>query len=758
MDFKTALAVTAAFWAAGVPAAEWIKGTYVPPAESDVAAFFKPAPNDVLEKTFTTRNVPVKSALWRVTAPGMRDLFVNGTRVTSTALPPLTPYAKRILEETYDVTAQVKSGAENRLRAELGNGWYNPLPLKMWYTYNLREYLAIGAPCIKATLEIEYADGKSGTVKTDASWKCGEGRILRNNLYLGEEVDFRRKTGFVAQASVVAGPAGKVLPAGGFPKTVIYRKWKAKSVSPVGKDGKTWLVDMGVNYAGSFRALVRGVEAGGKVRFRMGERRYADGSVDVRTAVAGQIKRPERGPLFAVAEQRHEIIGDGSETLVYEPRMAFHVFRYIQVEGSGVRPQPEDFEALAWSADLTRSSGFVCSDERLNTLHEMCLRTFRANLQSVQSDCPGREKFGYGGDIACVAEAFWCNWNMKEFYRKTVRDFLNEAEDDGIFTETAPYIGIGSKPVFPPKKPGGRRPSPMGWTLGVPVLLDLAVRYAGDLDIVEEAYPALTRFIGLVHKAYPDHVIPECLGDWIPAISSQKADANLSAHAHWHQFVTLTAKMARHLGKTDDAARYGKLAEEIAVKFRERFVKPGGLAGKGSQGDQLFALYNGLFLPADEPAAYARLKRDINSRGDSLTTGIFATKYMLELLPARGDAELAAKVAMHEGFPGWFHWMDIGATTLWEHWREDASLNVHSNCHPMFGSVDEWMIKHVLGIAVCEDAVGCDKVRIEPKAVNGLTSASGWFDTPKGRITVSWKITDGRIKVESSVPPGIRVM
>ncbi len=156
-----------------IHAGEWIAGSDAPPSESDTAAFFAPARNDVVARTFRTRDVAITSAVWRVAAPGMRDLFVNGERVSSTALPPFTPYRKRILEESFDVTAQVWKGSDNLLRVELGNGWYNPLPLKMWYVdrYNLRDHLAVGTPCVRATLEISYADGVWETVETDGSWR-----------------------------------------------------------------------------------------------------------------------------------------------------------------------------------------------------------------------------------------------------------------------------------------------------------------------------------------------------------------------------------------------------------------------------------------------------------------------------------------------------------------------------------------------------------------------------------------------------------
>lgn len=740
---------------AGLLAAMWIAGTFVPPAETNTAAFFADAPNDVVEKRFAVRDVEVRSAVWRVAAPGMRDLFVNGRRVSATALPPWTPYAKRILEERFDVTAQICRGAENALRVELGNGWYNPLPLTMWYVYNLRDALATGTPCVKATLEIAYADGVRECIATDSSWKAAQGRVLKNSIFLGVKEDLRRDLSFDRAARIVEGPRGKVVSAEDFPKTVVYNRWTAKAVTPV-TDG-VWLVDMGVNYAGTFRAKLRNVADGQVVRFRKGELKHPDGSVNVLSAVAGQIKQPGKGPLFDVAEERDTVICRAAAEMVFEPRLAFHVFRYIQVEGLAEAPQPEDFEALAWSSDVKDRTSFRCSNEKLNQLHEVCRRTFRANLQSVQSDCPGREKFGYGGDMACTADAFWCNYDMHAFYRKTVRDFLDEASVDGWVTETAPYVGLASNPVVPRKNEKERGAAPMGWAVGLPVLLDTLVRYAGDVAIVREAYPTLTRYVGLVHSRYPDNDIPECLGDWIPAVESAKADARMSALAHWHQFVSLTAKFARLLDRADDVRYYARLADEIAERYRSLYVGSG-IVCRGSQGDQLFSLYHGLLNPPDVPVAYAHLKRDIVNRGNALTTGIFATKYLLDYLSSHGDAELAGRVVTHEGFPGWYDMLDRGATTLCEHWVEQECLDVHSNCHPMFGSVDEWLICYVLGISVCADAVGCDKVRIEPQAVAGVTSAAGWMDTPKGRISVSWKIVDGRLDVAKDIPDGVAIV
>ena len=172
--------------------AEWITGQYVVPDEDDYAAHFADAPAPVLKREFTLPDKPVKRAVWRIASPGMYDASVNGHRVNSVALPLWTAFDRRVLEDEYDVTRLVKAGA-NTLMLELGNGWWNPLPMKMWGRFNLRETLPHGTPAAKATLEVAYADGTADRIATDGAWRAAEGSVLRNNLYLGEKRDMRRK-------------------------------------------------------------------------------------------------------------------------------------------------------------------------------------------------------------------------------------------------------------------------------------------------------------------------------------------------------------------------------------------------------------------------------------------------------------------------------------------------------------------------------------------------------------------------------------
>ena len=721
-------------------AAEWIAGSYQPPGENDYEAFFADAPAPVLSRSFQVpadaRRVDLKLAV-----AGLCDIYVNGTRITATPLSAWTDYDTRILEDSYDLMSYVRPGLENEIHLELGNGWYNPLPWKMWGNLNLRKYLAVGTPCVKGAIKIERGNGAAITVPTDANWRASDGTMVFNSIYRGEKRDFRRDGLQWAAARVVDGPKGTIQPRGDFPHVAIVEQIKPQSITRQG--GGRFLVDFGVNIAGTIRLVLRNTTDGQRVDCRYGESLWSDGTLNPMSAVCGNMKDPSKKP-HGVAEQMDECVCRAAAELVFEPRFTFHAFRYMEIAGLEGGLSPEDIEALAWSADVKTRGGFRCSNERLNKLHEVCLRTFRNNLQSVQSDCPGREKFGYGGDIAATAESFCLNYDMAAFYRKTVRDFLDAASPDGWFTECAPFNGIhGGSP-----RGSSDRAGPIGWAVAVPVLLDALVRYDGDVEIVREAYPALKRYIQLLEGVWPDGLADNCLGDWLAVTPPWKTT---SGTAHYYQFVSLTASLARRIGEKDDAARYGSLAAKIAESFRARYVNVQGVYWPGCISAQAFGLYHkGLLSQTQRAAARRTLKEELLATGCANTAGLFGTQYLLEALSDGGDMEIAGRVVLNDRAPGWMRMLDLGATTLWESWY--GTSGAQSLDHPMFGSVEQWFYRHVLGIQIHDEAVGCDKVWIDPKPCPGIDWAEGWLDTPRGRISVSWRIKGGKFVTNVSLP------
>ena len=729
---------------------EWIgNGKLLPTRDED---FYADDPAPQFRKTFSVKSV-VKSAQLHIVGLGFYESHLNGNALAETALAPLwTPYGKRVLYDTYDVTALLEAG-NNVLTVTLGNGWYNPLPLRMWRHLNIRNALAVGRPCLRARLDIQYTDGSDATVLTDTSWKVCEGALLRNSIYLGEVYDARRDhPGWKLpnfddsrweSAQQVKGPVGRLQPRGQAPQIGVRESWTAILVTE--PQPGVYVADLGRNFAGRVRVNLGQGSKGRSVSFLYGELLNADGTVNVLTAVAGQIKRPGMGGPGApdLAEQRDIYIRCGGGDESFAPRFTWHGFRYVQMEGLERAPKPADIQAEAFASQLSNACEFESSSPLLNELHRVCRNTFLSNVLGVQSDCPARERFGYGGDIAATTESFIFNFDMKAFYAKTLQDFADEAEDDGWFTETAPFVGIADRGF-------GGRSGPIGWSVAVPIMLDDLHRYYGARDLIAHHYDACARYVDLVRAKCPSLIVPQCIGDHE---ALKKASTSLTGTAHFYQWARLVAGFAETLGLSNDAEKYNQLADDILAAFQTHFVKAGKV-GQGLQGGQLFGLYHDLIPESERAAALGILKKNIESRGGALTTGIFSTKYLLDVLSTEGLEELAGKLVMRRDFPGWGFMLDNGATTLLETWR--PSDNVYSQNHPMFGSVEEWIMKHVLGIAPADGSVGFDRITIRPKAVAGLTWAKGTYHSVKGPVSVEWSLVDGKMKLNLTIPRGIQ--
>ena len=711
----------------------WISDGKPQPASDEACYADDPAP--LFKKTFNVQK-DIQSAQLNIVGLGLYRAELNGKPVGQAVLAPLwTPFGKRILFDTYDIKTQLSQG-ENTLTVTLGNGWYNPLPLRLWGHKNIREKLTIGRPSLAAELILTDRTGHRETFTTDASWQVTETPLLRNSLYLGEVYDAQLKMGAWRPATVIPSPSGALEPRAA-PQVVERETWPAMSVKAV--RSSVYLVDMGRNFSGVATFQLGKGPAGERITFRYGEQMTTNGTVNTMTAVCGQIKRKGVGGPGApdIAEQIDVYIRSGAGDETYTPRFTWHVFRYVQIEGLSTPIVAKDITAHAWASDVKSAVTFACSNPRINALHQVCRNTFISNMMGVQSDCPGRERFGYGADIAVTAESFILNYDMQEFYRKTLRDYADEAKEDGYFTETAPYVGISDCGF-------GDRSGPIGWALGVPVVMAELLRYYGDVEIVAELYPACARYLALVETKAPGFIIDMCIGDHE---ALDKPSTSLTATAHYYQFATLMNRFATVLGKAEDAASWKTLATNIRTAFQAKFIQ-GGKVGKGGQGDQAFGLRHNLVAVENQAVAEALLRDALTARNAAFSTGIYSTQYMMDLMPGSVEQNIT-----RDTFPGWGYMLANGATTLWETWK--ASDNTFSQDHPMFGSVDGWIIKYLLGIRVADDAIGADKVIIAPCKSATVTEAKGEYQSIKGPVRVSWKMEGIQRHLEVEIPKGV---
>lgn len=722
-------------------AAAWIGDGRQLPAED--ADFYRDQPAPLFRREFSTAGSVRKATLY-ITAAGYYRASLNGKRIGDRLLDPAwTDFSKRIYCAVYDVSDALRRGP-NCLGVTLGNGFYNPLPLRMWGSRNLRKVLTVGNPAFIARLHIEYTDGTTQDVLSDTTWRWAAGPVLKNSVYLGEWYDARREvpgwdhpglnaTGW-RPVSLADGPGG-LLQKAFFPPIRIAATITPVSVTPA--EGHVWIADMGITHTGLYRMHLRG-EPGDTVTFRFGERLYADGSLNPMTTVAGQIKRAGVGGPGApdIAWQTDTYVFGDDADIWYAPEFTFHTFRYMEISGLEYRPAPGDIQGRIIHTDLDQKNRFSCSADLVNDIQAACKRTFLANLIGVQSDCPAREKFGYGGDLNATSEAFMCNFDMQSFYRKTVYDWL-DAMNDSVFVDSAPYVGI--------------RYCGLSWESAFLITQYYLWLYYNDRGIVDKLYEKDLAWMDKAARLHPRGVVEEGLSDHE---SLQPVPVELTGTAHYLRCAEIMARFAGMQGDRKNGKRFQALAERLRTILRERFWDrpvPGPINRQ-----TLFAvlLYHDIVPEQERESAVDSLLAAVHAApAGHFITGIFGTKYILEALSAAGRGDAVFDIVNSTDFPGWGHMVDRGATTIWETWKE--SDNTFSNCHPMFGSVSGWFYRWLGGIRPDPDHPGFRRFYINPIIPAGLSKMRCLYRSPYGEILSSWTRDErGRAVFEMQVPEG----
>jgi alpha-L-rhamnosidase len=723
--------------------AKWIGDGKQAPLKDE--EYYQPDPMPLFRKNFTASK-KISSARLYISGLGYYEAWLNGKKIGDHQLDPgWTAYRKQVQYVVHDITEMIKKG-NNTAGVMLGNGWWNPLPFKLFGRWDLRNYQQTDRPCLKAEIHLTYADGSTEKINTDESWITAPGPVLKNNVYLGEHYDARKELAdwldlnFVKSnwknAVLVSGPAGE-LTRQMQPPIRITRIVKPVSISEIGKD--TFLVNMGQNFAGVARIKVKG-PAGTKITLRYGEGVFSNGSLNVMTTVSTQIKKGgikggPGAPETAWQEDSYTLKGIGLET--WSPRFTFHGFQYVEITGWPGKPTQEEIEGLRMNSDLVSRGEFACSNELFNKLHEVIQWTFLSNVFSVQSDCPGREKMGYGADMVVSANSFMYNYDMANFYAKSVRDFANEQRPRGGMTEIAPSTGINDRGY-------ADSTGPLGWQLAFPFLQKQLYEFYGDRRIIEQHYPALQKQIAFLQSQAMDNLFLWDIGDH-EALDPKPEP--LTASAFYYQHVKIAAEFAGILDKKDDSVRYEHLAANIKRSIVNHFLVPGtGRFDNGTQSAQLFALWHD--LSPEKAKSIEQFLKELERHNWHLSTGIFSTQMLFDVLRKNNLNEVAYRVANQRDFPGWGNMLANGATTLWETWAFPETGP--SRNHPMFGSIEEWFYRSLLGINA--GAPGFEKIIIQPQPAGDLTWARGSYQSVRGTIGSNWKKEADQFIMNISIP------
>ena len=123
------------------------------------------------------------------------------------------------------------------------------------------------------------------------------------------------------------------------------------------------------------------------------------------------------------------------------------------------------------------------------------------------------------------------------------------------------------------------------------------------------------------------------------------------------------AKSYEALGKSEEAAEYERLFQDIKAAFNKRYVAADGRIHGNTQCCYAMALRFDL-LPAElRPKAAQYLEDDIKAKGWHLSTGFVGVSYLLPVLTEAGKLDTAYRLLMQDTFPSWLFSVKHGATT-----------------------------------------------------------------------------------------------
>ncbi len=687
-----------------------------------------PQPAALLRTEFVVEK-PVRSARLYATAAGSYEFHINGKTVTTDVLlPGFTDFRKRLLYQTYDVTALLHTGP-NAAGALLGEGWYSS-PM-LWNG----SHAFFGQPRMLAQLHIEYQDGTSQVIATSPTWQTSPSSIQVSQIYAGEHQDAQLEQrgwdnpglnviGWSSAVTATA-PLGRVTAQ---PDAPIHPQTTLRPISRKVLPNGDAVFDMGQNMVGWATLRVQG-QGGSTVRLRFAERLQPDGSI-----YTENLRNAEATDVFTLR-------GGGEET--FTPHFTFHGFRYVQISGLPTNT-PDD--ALAGvvlnSLDAQPSGRLETSSDLLNRMWTIGLWGQRGNFVSIPTDCPQRdERQGWTGD----AGAFWrtgsYNFDIAAFSRKFMNDLTDAQQADGAFTDIAPDL-LAPHPGAP------------GWgDAGVIVPYTAWLQY-GDRTSVAEHWDAMERWMGFIQTNNPDMLRKKALGanyaDWLAPDPHTPPD--LVATAYWAILARMMQQMALAVGKDD--APYASLYEGIRHAYQAAYLSPEGAVQGDTQTGDLVTLYAGLAPPKLQQTITQRLVQNIRAHNTHLTTGFLGTPFLLTALAENGQTSTAYDLLLQTTYPSWGYMLAGGATTWWERWNGDTGdPSMNSYNHYAFGSVVAWIYRSVVGIDVASPGKGFQHLRIAPHYTDRLQFARGSYDSVYGTVESGWtRGTNGHYHLRVKVP------
>lgn len=710
---------------------KWITASDVRRPDETLAAVY-------LRREFQVKEKPRRAMLY-ISGLGYFEARINGEKVGDDYLStPYTSFDKHILYRAFDVTEMINAGS-NAIGVILGNGFYNCFTIDPWQTATApwRD-----VPKMMCELHIEYTGGEE-IVKSDTSWECVHGPITFNGIRHGEEYDARlEKDGWdKPHYTGEAYPSRRVKAPGAIMRVMEMEPIRVRETfHPVvrrkGKNG--WIYELAQDTAGVCRVTFSG-KAGTTVTVRYCDIKTEDGELD-QDAINSFVKN------YTFQTDKYTKKSDEKET--WNAIFTYHGIQYIEISGCDIPPECDEVEVLALSNDVEEKGEFSCSDGTVNYIQHMCRESTTSCLMGTLSADAVREKCSWTGDVGLSTEQLLINFGGESVMKKWQMDLRDSMRTAGGLPCVVPTTGWGFNSINGPD-----------WShpvYEVPWQLYMAT---GDTEFLSDNIETLRLHCDYVYSmAEDDGTVCYGLGDWCAPFEGAAISVNMekfkcpvevSDTAFYYSALTHLLRFAEILGRDDIIKKYAPRAAATKKVFREKFFDKKTMTVKGDcQSATGIMVYHGL-CEDDEIAPLADRLCEQIERDGGLDFGVLGAKAVLDTLGRTGHTDIALHILTKPEYPSVKHWIDMGATVMWECWNGLGSHN-----QQMFSAISAFFYKYIAGVYV--SAPSGREITFCPGLTSGLCHAEAFIRTQYGKASIKWEKNGGKATVAVTVPSSCR--
>jgi hypothetical protein len=388
---------------------------------------------------------------------------------------------------------------------------------------------------------------------------------------------------------------------------------------------------------------------------------------------------------------------------------------------------------------------FSCSNDLFNRIHTLIRWAQRANIVSVLTDCPHRERLGWLEQYHLNGPSLRYEFDLSQLCAKGMNDMADSQLANGLVPDIAPEF-----PVFN----GGFRDSPE-WGSSFVIVPWQQYQFTGDRELLSRYYDGMKRYAAYLRSKSKNNIVSHGLGDWYdlgPAEPgySQLTPIALTATAFYYYDTWILAQTSALLNRTEEAKEFAEQAGEIRTAFNQRFFNPAtGSYATGSQCANAIPLVMNLCEPAQRAGVLDAIVADVRRHGNAVTAGDVGYRYLLRALADGGRSDVIFDMNNQSEKPGYGYQIKMGATSLTEAWNANRSS---SQNHFMLGQIMEWFYADLAGITPDPAGPGFKRIIIRPQPVGDVTWVKAAYQSARGRIECHWEKIAGKFNLHLAIP------